>query len=116
MSCSFLPGFLSSIVSQVEEDRQIYAIDITRNTNSNTNTNTNTNTNLPPLQVQQQAQQQQSIKTLFSQNAHPMVALLVAIAVVFVSSIFFPSSLTLTFTYPPPLPLTRVHTQTYFTY
>lgn len=39
-----------------------------------------------------------------------MVALLVAIAVVFVSSLFFQSSLTLTFTYPPPLPLTHVHT------
>lgn len=41
-----------------------------------------------------------------------MVALLVAIAVVFVSSLFFQSSLTFTFTftYPPPLPS---HSHTY---
>lgn len=56
-------------------------------------------------------------KTLFSQNAHSMVALLVAIAVVFVSNFFPQSSLTLTLTYPPPLPShSHTYIQTNFTY
>lgn len=41
-----------------------------------------------------------------------MVALLVAIAVVFVSSLFFQSSLTFTFTCHPPSPPTHIRTYT----
>lgn len=54
-----------------------------------------------------------TIKPLFSQNAHSMVALLVAIAVVFVSSPFFSVLIDLDLdlsTPSPPLPLTHVYT------
>lgn len=104
----FLVLFLISTSSQVEEDRQ-----------------TDRHTDIrhryryyKKHQFQHQFQSPTSLlfksnnKNLFSQNAHSMVALLVAIAVVFVSSLFFQSSLTLTFTYPPPLPLTHVHVHT----
>lgn len=106
MSCSFffssffLVLFLTSTSSQVEEDRQT---DIRHR-----------------YYKKDQFQSPTSLlfksnnKNLFSQNAHSMVALLVAIAVVFVSS-FFLSVLTdldlnLHLSPSPPLPLIHVHT------
>lgn len=78
MSCSFISGFLSPTVFQVEEDRQ---------TDRQTDIQYRYYKKL--LSKSNNKPNNKTIKNLFSQNAHSMVALLVAIAVVFVSSLFF---------------------------
>lgn len=101
MACSFISSSLSPTVSQVE-DRQTdirhrYYKKLLFKSNNKPNNKTT--------------------KNLFSQNAHSMVALLVAIAVVFVSRFFSVLiDLDLDLSPSPPLPLTHVHTQTNFTY